>query len=47
MADTIPTLYGGPTDRRVTVTDLQAAKARGERWPARNSSSGTPMCARS
>jgi len=33
MADTIPTLYGGPADRRVTVTDLQAAKARGERWP--------------
>ncbi|HVF19465.1 MAG TPA: 3-methyl-2-oxobutanoate hydroxymethyltransferase [Mycobacteriales bacterium] len=33
MAETIPTLYGGPQDKRVTVVDLQAAKARGERWP--------------
>lgn len=27
------TLYGGPSGRRVTVLDVQAAKARGERWP--------------
>jgi len=27
------TLYGGVTDRRVTVRDLAAAKERGERWP--------------
>ena len=27
------TLYGGPPGRRVTVLDVQAAKARGERWP--------------
>src|SRR5438105_7083160 len=27
------TLYGGVTSRRVTIRDLQAAKARGERWP--------------
>lgn len=27
------TLYGGLTNRRVTVTDLHSAKARGERWP--------------
>lgn len=27
------TLYGAGRTRRVTVTDLQAAKARGERWP--------------
>jgi 3-methyl-2-oxobutanoate hydroxymethyltransferase len=27
------TLYGAARTRRVTVTDLQAAKARGERWP--------------
>jgi 3-methyl-2-oxobutanoate hydroxymethyltransferase len=27
------TLYGGITSRRITVRDLQAAKARGERWP--------------
>ncbi|HVE98791.1 MAG TPA: 3-methyl-2-oxobutanoate hydroxymethyltransferase [Mycobacteriales bacterium] len=33
MAETIPTLYGAPTGRRVTVVDLQAAKARGEKWP--------------
>jgi 3-methyl-2-oxobutanoate hydroxymethyltransferase len=26
-------LYGGVVGRRVTVLDLQAAKARGERWP--------------
>src|SRR6201988_1963922 len=26
-------LYGGSTGRRVTVRDLAAAKARGERWP--------------
>lgn len=27
------TLYGGSPGRRVTVLDVQAAKARGERWP--------------
>ena len=27
------TLYGGAPGRRVTVLDVQAAKARGERWP--------------
>ena len=27
------TLYGGTSGRRVTVLDLAAAKARGERWP--------------
>ncbi|HLU71037.1 MAG TPA: 3-methyl-2-oxobutanoate hydroxymethyltransferase [Nonomuraea sp.] len=27
------TLYGGVTDRRVSVRDLAAAKERGERWP--------------
>src|SRR5690606_38452003 len=27
------TLYGGVTDRRITVRDLAAAKERGERWP--------------
>jgi 3-methyl-2-oxobutanoate hydroxymethyltransferase len=27
------TLYGGVTDRRVTVRDLAAAKARHEKWP--------------
>lgn len=27
------TLYGGSSGRRVTVLDLAAAKARGERWP--------------
>ncbi len=26
-------LYGGTSDRRVTVRDLTAAKARGEKWP--------------
>ncbi len=26
-------LYGGPAGRRVTVRDLAAAKARGEKWP--------------
>jgi len=26
-------LYGGKTNRRVTVRDIAAAKARGERWP--------------
>ena len=26
-------LYGGSADRRVTVRDLVAAKARGEKWP--------------
>jgi 3-methyl-2-oxobutanoate hydroxymethyltransferase len=26
-------LYGGVTNRRVTIRDLQAAKDRGERWP--------------
>ncbi|MDR1999507.1 MAG: 3-methyl-2-oxobutanoate hydroxymethyltransferase [Frankiaceae bacterium] len=27
------TLYGGIANRRVTIRDLQSAKARGERWP--------------
>src|SRR5690606_31597749 len=27
------TLYGGVTDRRVSVRDIAAAKERGERWP--------------
>ena len=27
-----PALYGGPTGRRVTIRDVQAAKERGERW---------------
>ena len=32
--ETAPTLYGAPrTGRRVTIQDLLAAKARGERWP--------------
>jgi 3-methyl-2-oxobutanoate hydroxymethyltransferase len=31
MAETA--LYGGVTNRRVTIRDLQAAKDRGERWP--------------
>src|SRR6201988_3289098 len=26
-------LYGGSTGRRVTIRDLAAAKARGEKWP--------------
>ena len=26
-------LYGGSADRRITVRDLAAAKARGEKWP--------------
>ena len=26
-------LYGGTQNRRITVTDLQAAKSRGEKWP--------------
>ena len=30
-AETTP-LYGGPQDKRVTVLDLHAAKARGEKW---------------
>jgi len=28
-----PSLYGGPSSRRITIPDLQAAKRRGERWP--------------
>lgn len=28
-----PPLYGGPSSRRITIPDLQAAKRRGERWP--------------
>jgi 3-methyl-2-oxobutanoate hydroxymethyltransferase len=28
-----PTLYGGITNRRITIRDLQQAKDRGERWP--------------
>jgi 3-methyl-2-oxobutanoate hydroxymethyltransferase len=31
MAET--SLYGGITNRRITIRDLQAAKERGERWP--------------
>ena len=27
------TLYGGVSNRRITIRDLQAAKVRGERWP--------------
>src|ERR671931_2014151 len=27
------TLYGGVTNRRIKIRDLQAAKDRGERWP--------------
>src|ERR687890_310688 len=26
-------LYGGVTNRRITIRDLQTAKDRGERWP--------------
>ncbi|MGD0933981.1 MAG: 3-methyl-2-oxobutanoate hydroxymethyltransferase, partial [Streptosporangiaceae bacterium] len=26
-------LYGGATGRRITVRDIAAAKARGEKWP--------------
>jgi 3-methyl-2-oxobutanoate hydroxymethyltransferase len=32
-ARTAETLYGAVKDRRVTVRDIAAAKARGERWP--------------
>jgi 3-methyl-2-oxobutanoate hydroxymethyltransferase len=32
QAPTTASLYGGVTSRRVTVRDLAAAKARGERW---------------
>ena len=31
MTDT--SLYGGVTNRRITIRDLQLAKERGERWP--------------
>jgi len=31
--DPAAALYGGPAGRRVTVRDLAAAKARGEKWP--------------
>ena len=30
---TQPTLYGGVSNRRITIRDLQTAKERGERWP--------------
>ena len=30
---TEPSLYGGVTNRRITIRDLQAATDRGERWP--------------
>src|SRR3954464_11357342 len=35
MSDTTPvnSLYGGVTNRRITIRDLQAAKDAGERWP--------------
>jgi 3-methyl-2-oxobutanoate hydroxymethyltransferase len=29
----VPSLYGGPANRRVRTRDLAAAKERGERWP--------------
>ncbi len=29
----LPSLYGGPGERRLTIRDLAAAKQRGERWP--------------
>jgi 3-methyl-2-oxobutanoate hydroxymethyltransferase len=32
-ARTAEPLYGGSASRRVTVRDLAAAKARGEKWP--------------
>jgi 3-methyl-2-oxobutanoate hydroxymethyltransferase len=32
MSDSLPSLYGGITSRRVTTRDLQDAKDRGERW---------------
>jgi 3-methyl-2-oxobutanoate hydroxymethyltransferase len=32
-ADPIPVLYGGTGTRRITVRDLAAAKAAGQRWP--------------
>src|SRR6202044_1103500 len=32
-ADAAQALYGGTQNRRITVRDLAAAKARGERWP--------------
>ena len=32
-ARTTETLYGAVTGRRVTVRDIAAAKARGEKWP--------------
>jgi len=32
MSD-VPTLYGGPSTRRVRTRDLLAAKTRGDRWP--------------
>ncbi|MGZ6826571.1 MAG: 3-methyl-2-oxobutanoate hydroxymethyltransferase [Mycobacteriales bacterium] len=32
MSDTLKTLYGGVTSRRVTTRDLQDAKDRGEKW---------------
>ena len=32
-ARTAEPLFGGSTGRRVTVRDLAAAKARGEKWP--------------
>lgn len=33
MSSTTAPLYGGGSASRVTITDLSAAKARGERWP--------------
>lgn len=33
MSSTTAPLYGGESTSRVTITDLAAAKARGERWP--------------
>lgn len=33
MSTDAPQLYGGEFSRRVTISDLQRAKERGERWP--------------
>ena len=32
MTDSLPSLYGGVTNRRITVRDLQLAKDRSEKW---------------
>ena len=33
LSGSVPALYGGGQNRRVTIRDLQAAKVAGERWP--------------